>query len=156
MHLVRVSTDVWGQQVLEGVSWDLLPVAAGIGAAVIIGHGLYALFRRKQPAHIVSSPPVEERIERHAAIDRLFHWLTALCMLTLLATGLMPVVGVKFAWVTIHWITGIVLVLLVVFHIVRALIWQRLRDVGIGAARSEARQRAAASTRSRRDSCTMP
>ena len=57
MHLVRVSTDVWGQRVLEGVSWDLLPVAAGIGAAVIIGHGLYALFRRKQPAHIVSSPP---------------------------------------------------------------------------------------------------
>jgi formate dehydrogenase subunit gamma len=132
MHLVRVSTDVWGQRVLEGVSWDLLPVAAGIGAAVVIGHGLYALFRRKQPAHIVSSPPVEERIERHAAIDRLFHWLTALCMLTLLATGLMPVVGVKFAWVTIHWITGIVLVLLVVFHIVRALMLQRLSDVGIG------------------------
>ena len=132
MHLVRVSTDVWGQRVLEGVSWDLLPVAAGIGAAVIIGHGLYALFRRKQAAHTVSSPPVEERIERHAAIDRLFHWLTALCMLTLLGTGLMPVVGVKFAWVTIHWITGIALVLLVVFHIVRALISQRLSDVGIG------------------------
>ena len=58
-------------------------------------------------------------------------------MLTLLATGLMPVVGIKFAWVTIHWITGInVLVLLVVFHIVRALIWQRLSDMGIAAARS--------------------
>ncbi len=131
MHLVRVSTDVWGQRVLEGVSWDLLPVAAGIGAAVIIGHGLYALFRRKEPVAVASTTSAEQRIERHVAIDRLFHWLTALCMLTLLATGLMPVVGIKFDWVTIHWITGVVLVILVVFHIVRALIWQRLGDVGI-------------------------
>ncbi len=131
MHLVRVSTDVWGQQVLEGVSWDLLPVAAGIGAAVIIGHGLYAMFRPKRAESVASVPGANDHIERHAAIDRAFHWLTALCMLTLLATGLMPVVGIKFAWVTIHWITGIVLVLLVVFHIVRALIWQRLSDVGI-------------------------
>ena len=100
-------------------------------------------------------PGANDHIERHAAIDRAFHWLTALCMLTLLATGLMPVVGIKFAWVTIHWITGIVLVLLVVFHIVRALIWQKLRDVGI-ALRDLKRGAPAASTRWRNDLCTTP
>jgi formate dehydrogenase subunit gamma len=133
MHLVRVSTDVWGQRVLEGVSWDLLPVAAAVGAVVIIGHLLYTLFHRKpRPGDVVSTPAANERIERHAAIDRVFHWLTALSVLTLLATSLLPVVGIKFAWVTIHWITGVLLLVLVLFHTVRALIWQRVREVGIG------------------------
>jgi len=43
---VRTSTDAWGQQVLEGISWDLLPVAVALGAAVIIGHAIYRLFRK--------------------------------------------------------------------------------------------------------------
>ena len=46
MELVRVSTDVWGRQVLEGISWDLLPIAFGIGAAVIVGHVIYRLVRK--------------------------------------------------------------------------------------------------------------
>jgi hypothetical protein len=45
MEFFRVGHDVWGQRVLEGVSWDLLPVAAGIGAAVIVGHLIYKLIR---------------------------------------------------------------------------------------------------------------
>jgi cytochrome b subunit of formate dehydrogenase len=132
MQLFRVSTDVWGQRVLEGVSWDLLPVAAVAGAVVVIGHALYLLFRRKHPAAIDTSAAASERIERHAGIDRLFHWLTALSVLTLLATGFLPVLGVKFPWVTIHWITGVLLVILVLFHAVRAMIWQSLRTIGIG------------------------
>ncbi|MFO7275724.1 MAG: hypothetical protein DIU56_001705 [Pseudomonadota bacterium] len=47
MELVRVSRDVWGQEVLEGVSWDLLPVAFGIGAVVIVGHAIWRLVRRR-------------------------------------------------------------------------------------------------------------
>jgi hypothetical protein len=50
MELVRVSTDVWGRQVLEGISWDLLPVAFGIAAAVIIGHAIYRLVRKGRKA----------------------------------------------------------------------------------------------------------
>jgi hypothetical protein len=50
MEIFRVSHDAWGQQVLEGISWDLLPVAAGIGAAVIIGHAIYRLIRGKRGA----------------------------------------------------------------------------------------------------------
>jgi formate dehydrogenase subunit gamma len=130
MHLVRVSTDVWGQRVLEGVSWDLLPVAAGIGVAVAIGHAIYSVVRRKQA---VSSdvPGADERIERHAAIDRWFHWLTAICVLTLLLTAFLPIVGVKFPWVTIHWISGVLAVILVLFHTVRGAFWQRMGHIWI-------------------------
>ena len=131
MHLVRVSTDVWGQRVLEGVSWDLLPVAAGIGVAVIIGHAIYALVRGKRPT-VSEVPGAQEHIERHAAADRWFHWLTALCVLTLVLTAFLPVIGVKFPWVTIHWVSGVLAVLLVLFHIVRATFWQHLRHVWIG------------------------
>ncbi len=66
-----------------------------------------------------------ERVLRHKGIDRLFHWVTAVCVLTLMATGLLPVLGVDFNWLTIHWIAGIILIAVVLFHIVRALIWQR-------------------------------
>lgn len=48
MDLVRVSRDAWGQEVLEGISWDLLPVAVAVGAAVIVGHAIFRLIRRKR------------------------------------------------------------------------------------------------------------
>ena len=131
MHFVRVSTDVWGQRVLEGVSWDLLPLAAGAGAAVVVGHALYSLFRAPRAA-IVEVEGAGGRIERHAAIDRFFHWLTAASVLTLMGTGFLPVAGIKFPWVTAHWITGVVLALLVILHTVRALLWQGLRAISIG------------------------
>jgi hypothetical protein len=50
MELFRVSRDAWGQQVLEGISWDLLPIAVGIGALVIVGHAIYRLIRGKRGA----------------------------------------------------------------------------------------------------------
>src|SRR5690606_34043286 len=72
-----------------------------------------------------------DAIERHATPDRWFHWITALTMLVLLATGLLPVVGVRFAWVEIHWIAGLVLVAAVLWHVVRALGWQQPRAMGL-------------------------
>jgi hypothetical protein len=46
MDFVRVSTDAWGQRVLEGISWDLLPVAVGLGALVIVAHAIWRFARR--------------------------------------------------------------------------------------------------------------
>ena len=48
MQLVRFSTDAWGQRVLEGISWDLLPVAVGLGLLVIISHALYRAVHRRR------------------------------------------------------------------------------------------------------------
>ena len=63
-----------------------------------------------------------DRIVRHASADRLLHWVTAACVLTLLGTAFLPIVGIDFGWVTIHWITGLVLGVAVVLHIVRVLV----------------------------------
>ncbi len=47
MGIFRFGHDAWGRTVLEGVSWDLLPVAAGVGLVVILGHAIYRMIRRK-------------------------------------------------------------------------------------------------------------
>ena len=41
MEFLRYSRDVYGQQVLEGISWDLLWPLVGLSAAIIIGHFVY-------------------------------------------------------------------------------------------------------------------
>jgi formate dehydrogenase subunit gamma len=70
----------------------------------------------------------EERVERHKGVDRAFHWLTAAAVLTLMFTGLLPALGIfKFDWVVVHWTVGICLLVLVLFHIIRALFWQQLK-----------------------------
>lgn len=48
MEFVRISRDAWGQEVLEGISWDLLPVAFAIGALVIVVHAIYRLLRKSR------------------------------------------------------------------------------------------------------------
>lgn len=73
-----------------------------------------------------------DRIVRHAAVDRLFHWLTAAAVLVLLATAFLPVLGVQFAWVAPHWIAGVVLTFAVVVHTVRAPLAQSLKSMWIG------------------------
>jgi formate dehydrogenase subunit gamma len=71
-----------------------------------------------------TNAPTRGRIMRHALVDRLYHWLMAACVLTLMATAFLPIIGYKFEWLGLHWTTGLVLAVLVVFHIVRALVWQ--------------------------------
>jgi cytochrome b subunit of formate dehydrogenase len=72
------------------------------------------------------------RITRHAAVDRAFHWITALSVLTLMATAFLPILGLAFSWVGIHWVTGLVLIAAVLFHIVRVLFAQGFRAMWIG------------------------
>jgi len=73
-----------------------------------------------------------QRIARHALIDRLFHWITAICVLILLFTAFLPILEIKFSWVTAHWISGIVLTVVIFCHIVRSLFWQDLRSMWFG------------------------
>ena len=65
-------------------------------------------------------------ITRHAPVDRVFHWITALAVLLLLASAFLPILGLKFSWVPLHWITG--LVLTAVFQRLRSMV-PRPRDV---------------------------
>jgi hypothetical protein len=42
MEIFRHSRDVWGQETLLGISWDLLPVFFWAGVAFIAGHAIYS------------------------------------------------------------------------------------------------------------------
>jgi len=65
-----------------------------------------------------------DRIVRHKFVDRAYHWLMAVAMFILLATAFLPILGIKFEWVAIHWVTGLVLTAIVLIHIIRASFWQ--------------------------------
>lgn len=48
MELFRLGTDVWGREVVQGVSWDLLPVFFWAGVLFICVHALLSALRRKR------------------------------------------------------------------------------------------------------------
>ena len=57
----------------------------------------------------------------------------AVSVFVLLITGVLPIIGIEFAWLTVHWVAGLVLTAAVVFHIVRSLFWQDLKSMWINA-----------------------
>jgi thiosulfate reductase cytochrome b subunit len=56
----------------------------------------------------------------------------AVCVFILLGTGFLPIVGIKFEWVTIHWVAGVALLVLVILHIVRAVSRGHLKSMWFG------------------------
>jgi hypothetical protein len=47
MEILRYGHDAWGQVVVNGLSWGLLPLAFGAGAAVIVVHLVIRAFTRR-------------------------------------------------------------------------------------------------------------
>ena len=117
MEIARYREDVWGREVLLGVSWDLLWGVIAVAFIVIMVHAAVMLARKSSPRPSADG----ERLSRHAAPDRWCHWIIAVAFFVLLATGVLPIVGVKFPWLTAHWVAGIALSAAIVFHIVRSL-----------------------------------
>jgi len=76
----------------------------------------------------------QDKVQRHAGIDRLFHWVTAATMSVLLVTSLLPILGVRFAWLQVHWIAGLVLTVAVVFHVLRAVLVQKPKVIALSGA----------------------
>lgn len=66
---------------------------------------------------------------RHKLSDRLFHWVMAALVILLLGTAFLPILGLKFNWVPIHWISGVLLILAVIFHLYRALLVHGIRTM---------------------------
>ena len=127
MDIAEYKNDVWGREVLLGVSWDLLWSVIALAFAFIAVHAIVMSMRKR-----ASQPSADgERITRHASIDRLFHWVMAIAVFVLLVTGVFPVIGIEFAWLTIHWVAGVVLTVAVLFHILRATFFQKLMSMVI-------------------------
>lgn len=144
MELFRRVLNPWSQEVLIGVSWTLLYAAIVAGAAFIIGHAVYAGFIAKKetpPSEEEAkrlAPTAPERIQRHTLASRLSHWVLAVAVLALLITGFVPVLGLQFPWVTIHWIAGLALAGYTIFHTVHVVRRGTLRTMWIS--RQEARE----------------
>lgn len=73
-----------------------------------------------------------QQVLRHKLTHRIFHWTTAVCVLVLLTTSLLPILGIKFNWVMPHWIAGLVLITAVLWHIVETLRAQTLSYMWAG------------------------
>ena len=56
MEFFRITRNAWGQETLEGMSWDLLPVAFGVGVAFIVLHLVWRALRKRRGQEGGQSP----------------------------------------------------------------------------------------------------
>ena len=126
MELWRRAANPWGEEVLIGVSWDLMWLAIAASVLFMVGHAVWLRTRKSEAHEPGGDAPagVPEKIERHSLGARAFHWLMAIAMLVLLVTAFVPVIGLQFAWVELHWMAGVLLIATVVYHIIHAIGWQ--------------------------------
>ena len=126
-EIVRYKRDGWGDEVILGVSWDLLWVVAVAILLLLTAHAIVmAVLANKK----MDKPAAQgRRVSRHEAVDRAFHWLMAVSIFVLVITGIAPILGWRIAWLNIHWIAGCILTFLVVAHIIRASFWQDFKSM---------------------------
>jgi len=125
MGLIQWATSPLGQNVPIHIAWFLIWVAAIGGMLFLMVHAIYMRFFAKEKEFAAgssakSAAQLPARIPRHSLTARVFHWVMAASMLTLLFTAFLPKVGVQFDWVTYHWIAGTVLTISILFHIIHA------------------------------------
>ena len=139
MDLLRWGRSPWGEWVLTHVSWSLFWASLFAGVLFFVAHASYMLFsaHRKRAEHETDAleaklTDLPERVPRHSVMARMFHWVMAAAMFVLLFTAFLPVVGVKFAWVTWHWMAGLVLTASIVFHVIHATVWLDFWSIWVG------------------------
>jgi cytochrome b subunit of formate dehydrogenase len=128
MDIIEWARSPWGEDVPIHIAWFLIWVAAIAGLIFLVVHAIYVRYFAKdrefadgESLEFVDQLPA--RIPRHSLAARLFHWIMAAAMFTLLFTAFLPKVGFQFDWVTYHWIAGTVLTVSIVFHIIHASFW---------------------------------
>jgi cytochrome b subunit of formate dehydrogenase len=128
MGVVEWATNPWGQNVPIHIAWFLIWVAAILGLLFLMVHAIYVRYFAKREEFAGGVSPdltarLPERVARHSLAARLFHWIMAAAMFTLLFTAFLPRIGIQFDWVTYHWIAGAVLTVSIIFHVIHASFW---------------------------------
>ena len=126
-----LESNPWGIEVLQGISLELMYLAIGLAVLFVVGHMLWYRSRgfseHEETADVQGSVAgIPEQIVRHTLPSRIFHWTMAASMLVLLITAFVPWLGLEFAWVTIHWIAGAVLILTIIYHVIHSIVWHDL------------------------------
>jgi len=128
MGIVEWATSPWGQHVPIHIAWFLIWAAAIAGLFFLVVHAIYVRYFAQEEEFAGGVTPevaarLPERVPRHSLAARLFHWIMAASMFTLLFTAFLPKVGIRFNWITYHWVAGTVLTISIVFHVVHASFW---------------------------------
>jgi cytochrome b subunit of formate dehydrogenase len=128
MGFLEWATSPWGQSVPIHIAWFLIWVALIAGLLFLIVHATWLRYFAKEKEFVSDASPevvarIPKHVPRHSLVARLFHWVMAASMLTLLFTAFLPKVGVQFNWVTYHWIAGAVLTVSIIFHVIHASFW---------------------------------
>jgi len=128
-YFVQWGRDPWGEDILTHAQWSLVYVVLALGVCFMVGHTLFVRFWPKPagpqhaPMDAAAAARIPARVTRHSLAARMFHWIMAASMLTLLVTAFVPILGLKFAWVELHWMAGIVLTISIIYHIIHASFW---------------------------------
>jgi formate dehydrogenase subunit gamma len=72
---------------------------------------------------------MDQNHSRHRLPDRLFHWAMAVLVFLLVGTSFLPIIGLKFDWIPIHWVSGILLIAAVLYHLYRAVAVHQLIEM---------------------------
>ena len=139
MDLLTWGRSPWGEWILTHISWDLLWASLFAGLAFLVAHASYMVLSRHRKRDTLETDRLEaarsdlpDRIPRHSLAARLFHWVMAAAMFVLLFTAFLPIVGIQFAWVTWHWMAGLVLTASILFHLVHATVWMDFWSIWVG------------------------
>jgi cytochrome b subunit of formate dehydrogenase len=141
MEWVRVALNPWGEEVVLGLAWNVAWLVAVVTAIGLVGHALLANKREDRVTRAPVDPAVvaavPAHVTRHNKSARISHWLLAASTLTLLVTAFVPMLGLQFPWLTIHWVAGLVLGVYIVYHILDTTVrlswgkmWIGFRDIG--------------------------
>ena len=90
---IQWATSPWGQSVPIHIAWGLIWVAVIAGLFFMIVHALYVIVVQAAEAVCGARRPksnaaaIPERVPRHSLAARLFHWIMAASMFTLLIHG---------------------------------------------------------------------
>jgi len=129
----------WQQEILTHVSWNLFWASLFAGVVFFLAHASYMVLSAHRKRAAAETDAMEAarkdlpaKIPRHSLAARLFHWVQAASMFALLFTAFLPVVGIQFAWVTWHWIAGLVLTASILFHIIHASFWLDFWSIWVG------------------------
>ena len=140
MDFVKWGLNPWGQNILTHVSWTLFWASLFAGLMFLVAHGSYMLLsaHRKRPADRdrqagsgLREPP---RAHRAALADGegcfTGSWpprCSCCC-----SRPSCPSSVCRFAWVTWHWIAGLVLTGSILFHIIHASFWLDFWSIWVG------------------------
>jgi len=95
MDFLEWARSPWGQNVPIHIAWFLIWVAVIAGLLFFIVHATYLRYFAKPKEFAISGSPliaarIPEHVPRHSLTARLFHWIMAVSMFTLLIYRLPP------------------------------------------------------------------